>query len=264
MRALEAKYAALYAPLYAKRSALVSGAEDVEHPEAEQGEESPAGVPDFWLIALRNHESFGEQITEKDAAVLASLLDVSCAPLPEKDSEGEEQFGFQLTFTFGPNDFFSNTSLTKSYIFSDPEESYLVRSLGTPINWSAGKNVTVKVLKKKGKPGKGGAPAKTLTKLEMEKLQDFMEGDTELGAILRDEIIPNAVSWFTGSAVEEDEEDDEGEEYGDDDDGEEEEEEEEEEEDEPVVKGGKGGKGRGGQPKGGAVGPDGQQECKQQ
>ena len=291
-RALEAKYAVMYAPLYSKRAALVSGATDVEHPAEEAGEEAPAGVPDFWLIALRNHECFAEQISEKDVAVLASLVDVTSAPLPPADGEGDEQFGFTLTFTFAPNDYFSNATLSKTYYFSDEEESYLVKAVGTPIAWAAGKNTTVKVLKKKGKPGKGGAPAKTLTKLEptesfftffsppdvpddaeqledeeLERLQDFMETDTEMGAILRDEIIPNAVAWFTGAAVQdsegeedeeydEEDEEEEGDESDDDDD---EDEDESEEEEAPRAKGKKAAKGKP------PVGADGkQEECKQQ
>jgi len=282
-RALEAKYAALYAPLYTQRSGLVSGAVDVAGGPAGEAD-APPGVPDFWLIALRNHEVFAEQISEKDAPVLAHLVDVSSAPLPVEDAEGEEQHGFCLTFTFSPNPHFANATLSKTYFFSDEEETYLVKSEGTPIAWAAGKNTTVKVLKKKGKPGKGGAPAKTLTKLEpcesffnffsppevpedaeelgeeeMERLQDFMESDTEMGAILRDEIIPNAVAWFTGAAVEDEGEEEEEEEE--EDEGEEEDDEEEEEEEEaPRAKGKKGGKPLS-KPAGGA---EGQQECKQQ
>ncbi len=60
-RALEAKYAALYSPLYGKRAGIVSGAADVEHPAEEAAAEAPAGVPEFWLTALRNHELLDEQ-----------------------------------------------------------------------------------------------------------------------------------------------------------------------------------------------------------
>ena len=59
-RALEAKYRELYAPLYATRASIVSGATDIEHPAGEAPDQ-PAGVPEFWLTALRNNEMLEEQ-----------------------------------------------------------------------------------------------------------------------------------------------------------------------------------------------------------
>jgi hypothetical protein len=42
---------------------------------------------------------------------------------------------------------------------------------------------------------------------EAEKLQELMEADYETGSILREKIVPRAVAWFTGEAIEMDEED---------------------------------------------------------
>lgn len=60
-------------PLYEKRKAIVTGAEEAPAPaegeeapapaEAEEeGEEVPAGVPEFWLNVLRNNEDTAEQV----------------------------------------------------------------------------------------------------------------------------------------------------------------------------------------------------------
>ena len=77
-----------------------------------------------------------------------------------------EATGFKLSFHFAENPFFSNAVLDKTYIMVEEEaEPILERSEGTAINWAAGKNVTVKVLKKKAKPGKK-ADAKPQTKTE--------------------------------------------------------------------------------------------------
>jgi nucleosome assembly protein 1-like 1 len=280
VRALEAKYEAQYAPLYSKRSGLVTGATDCEQP-ADDTSEAPAGVPDFWLVALSNHEALAESIQEKDAAVLSHLKDVSCSPVTGTDKDGDPMYGFELKFEFAEgNPFMSNSVLTKTYLFSDEDQSYLVASKGTDIAWTAGKDPTVKVFKKKGtKPG-----AKPQTKIErvdsffnffsppevpeeddemeeeeLEALQEALEADHELGSILKDEIIPNAVSWFTGAAMQQEEDEEEDEEGDDDEDGDE----DEEEEEEVAPKGGKkGGKGRGA-PRGGAGG-DKPEECKQQ
>ena len=50
---------------------------------------------------------------------------------------------------------------------------------------------------------------------EMEAPQDALQEDYEIGCIIKDKIIPHAVSWFTGEAIE-DEEYDEEEEYDED------------------------------------------------
>jgi nucleosome assembly protein 1-like 1 len=105
-------------------------------------------------------------VSEKDAPILSHLQDVTCEQLPSVGEDEEPQYGYKLVFHFSANPFFSNETLTKTYVFGDEDETYLENLSGTPIAWAAGKNPTVKVLKKKGKPGKGGAPAKTLVKTE--------------------------------------------------------------------------------------------------
>ncbi|RWW47275.1 hypothetical protein BHE74_00046750 [Ensete ventricosum] len=64
---------------------------------------------------------------------------------------------------------------------------------------------------------------------QAEQLQSQMELDYDIGSTIRDKIIPHAVSWFTGEAVQDDDT-----EIEDDEDGEDEEEEDEDEEDEDM------------------------------
>ncbi|RZR92076.1 hypothetical protein BHM03_00020307, partial [Ensete ventricosum] len=86
-----------------------------------------------------------------------------------------------------------------------------------------GKCLTQKILKKK--PKKGSKNAKPITKTE-----DLL---LTCRSTIRDKIIPHAVSWFTGEAVEDDDEVEiEDEEDGEDEDEEDEEEDEDEDEDE--------------------------------
>ena len=300
-RALEDKYAKLYAPLYATRAAIVKGTKDVdaehlmiEGDDAE--EEAPQGIPEFWLCALRNHELLGEQITEKDADALKHLVDITSRPLTkvdfpkdeddeeEDEEEEEEPTGFALEFHFEPNDFFEDAVLVKKYLMADMDDPILEHSEGTEINWKQGKNLTVKVLRKK--PKKGAAKnAKPITKTEktesffnffsppevpdedqeldpeeVEQLQEAMEMDYETGAIVKDKIIPNAVEWFTGEANEDESDDedfsDEDEDDFDEDDEDSEDEDDSDDEDAAPKKG----KGK----KGGADGEEKPPECKQQ
>ena len=67
------------------------------------------------------------QITEKDEAVLEHLIDISVEELDgeddddkkqgdgdeDEDEDDEEESGFRLTFTFEPNEFFSETTLVR-------------------------------------------------------------------------------------------------------------------------------------------------------
>ena len=71
-----------------------------------------------------------------------------------------EHKGFTIEFDFTPNDYFSNTMLSKSYelrtgldeheplSYEGPE---IVKSKGCEIQWKKGKNVTVKMVKKRQK-----------------------------------------------------------------------------------------------------------------
>ncbi|KAL9228535.1 hypothetical protein vseg_004106 [Gypsophila vaccaria] len=251
--ALEAKYQKLYEPLYTKRYEIVNGVVEVEgvtnEATPEQGEENATeekGVPNFWLTAMKTNEVLSEEITERDEGALKYLKDIKWTRI-------EEPKGFKLEFFFESNPYFKNTVLTKTYNMIDEDEPILEKAIGTEIEWLPGKCLTQKILKKK--PKKGSKNAKPITKTETcesffnffnppqvpededdidddaaEELQNLMEQDYEIGSTIRDKIIPHAVSWFTGEAVQGDEfediEDD------DDDDDEDEEDEEEDEEDE--------------------------------
>ncbi|KAJ7979335.1 Nucleosome assembly protein [Quillaja saponaria] len=248
--ALEAKYQKLYQPLYNKRFDIVNGVTEVEgvsnEPAAESEEKAAdeKGVPEFWLTALKNNEVTSEEVSERDEEALKYLRDI-------KWSRIENPKGFKLEFFFDDNPYFKNSVLIKTYHMIDEDEPILEKAIGTEIEWYPGKCLTQKLLKKK--PKKGSKNAKPITKTEVcesffnffspplvpeddedidedraEELQNQMEQDYDIGSTIKDKIIPHAVSWFTGEAIQEfgDIEDDD-----DEDDIEEEDEDEEEEED---------------------------------
>jgi nucleosome assembly protein 1-like 1 len=288
--ALEAKYRKLYAPLYDKRKAVVTGSEEApptlkedeaksegEAQAAEQGD-VPSGIPAFWLHVLRNHSFLGEQITEKDAAILEYCTDIQAISLSDDSEDGptsteqkaededdeEETKGFKLVFSFRENPYFSNKELTKTYCMIDEDDPVLERAIGTKIDWATGKDPTVKVVQKKskGKGGRGGKPqtrteqtqsffnffsppevpeaSQEMDEQEMEELQARLEEDYEVGELIREQLLPNAVRWFTGEALldeddDEDDEEDEDEEgdFEEDDDDEDDEDDDDEEEEGP-------------------------------
>ncbi|KAL5768597.1 hypothetical protein ACOSQ2_015380 [Xanthoceras sorbifolium] len=296
--ALEAKYQKLYQPLYSKRYEIVNGVTEVEgnsNEAAMDQEEDKAteekGVPDFWLTAMKNNEVLSEEITERDEGALKFLKDIKWCRI-------EDPKGFKLEFFFDTNPYFKNSVLTKTYHMIDEDEPILEKAIGTEIEWYPGKCLTQKLLKKK--PKKGSKNAKPITKTEecesffnffsppqvpdddedidedtAEELQNQMEQDYDIGSTIRDKVIPHAVSWFTGEAVQgdeleiEDDEDDEDEDIDEDEDEDidEDEDEEEDDDEEDEVKTKK--KPSAGNKSGRTLAADGQQgerppECKQQ
>lgn len=155
-RQLELKYLAQYAPLYAKRSGAWMaggsvrgrrpspverarlnghrtwcGAPVLRHlirrlpspPPASpaaiiKGDVDPAastaskGIPGFWLKAFQNHPRVTEYIEEQDCDALEHLQDVTV-------ETAEDLKSFKLVFTFTENEFFTNTTLTKTFVVSN-------------------------------------------------------------------------------------------------------------------------------------------------
>ncbi|KAM8938867.1 nucleosome assembly protein 1-like 4 [Pelodytes ibericus] len=213
------------------------------------------GIPDFWLTIFRNVDMINISLQEYDEPILKHLQDVKV-----KFSDPGQPMSFTLEFLFEPNDYFMNSILTKTYkMKSEPDSTdpfsfegpEIIDCEGCIIDWKKGKNVTVKTIKKKQKH-KGRGTVRTITKQvpnesffnffspikvsgegdEMdEDMENTLAADFELGHFFRERIVPRAILYFTGEAIEDEESFEEGEE------GEEEEmegeEEGEEEEDEP-------------------------------
>ncbi|KAM4131923.1 hypothetical protein ACJW30_01G212200 [Castanea mollissima] len=257
--ALEAKYQKLYQPLYTKRYEIVNGVVEAEgvadEAKTEEEEDKAAeekGVPEFWLTAMKNNEVLADEISERDEGALKHLKDIKWTRI-------DNPKGFKLEFFFETNSYFKNAVLTKTYHMIDEDEPILEKAIGTEIEWYPGKCLTQKLLKKK--PKKGSKNAKPITKTEScesffnffnppqvpeddedidedaaEELQNQMEQDYDIGSTIRDKIIPHAVSWFTGEAIQEDEfgdieDDDEEDDVEEDDDDEEDDDEEEDDDD---------------------------------
>lgn len=213
------------------------------------------GVPEFWLTIFKNIEMIQDMIQDHDEPALEALNDVK---VTFSDGKGDAPMGFKLHFLFGPNDFFTDTELIKEYemkctpneedpfSFDGPE---IFKCKGCPIHWKPNKNLTVKTVKKKQKH-KSKGNVRTITKqvkndsffnffdppaipddpeAEVDAdTQELLTSDFEIGHYIRERVVPRAVLFFTGEALEEDDFDEE-----EDDDEDEGDEEGEEEEDDP-------------------------------
>jgi nucleosome assembly protein 1-like 1 len=170
--ALELKYAVKCRPLYEHRKRVILGADSVTAREVNVGEDQnkkddedyeklpaptrsiilPTPVHEFWLRALQTHPGFAQRINDDDEAALNYLTDIRIThPIQISNP------GFTVEFCFNPNPYFSNTTLTKTYIYKD--ELGFVGTLlfshviGDTIHWKPAQNLIEKaVVAAKAKP----------------------------------------------------------------------------------------------------------------
>nr|XP_021207483.1 nucleosome assembly protein isoform X2 [Bombyx mori] len=266
VHALECKYEKLYKPLYEKRALIVNGtyepnddeclnpwrddteeeelARAVQNAAITEGEEKKddkaieppmdpnvKGIPDFWYNIFRNVSMLSEMMQEHDEPILKCLQDI-------KVQMHEDPISFTLEFYFAPNEYFTNTVLTKEYLMKckPDEESPLefegpeiYSCKGCEINWNAGKNVTVKTIKKKQKHKSRGS-VRTVTKSVQadsffnffnpptlpedpnstvaSDVQALLTADFEIGHYIRERVVSRAVLLYTGEGLEDDDDDD--------------------------------------------------------
>ncbi|KAJ2788270.1 histone chaperone [Coemansia interrupta] len=197
----------------------VSGIKE-ENDDEDEEEQAAEGIPLFWLTALRNHPQLGELITERDEEAIKFLRDIRL-------EYQESDLGFKLVFVFDENQFFSNTELTKTYFYEQSEVAGILEfksAQGTEINWKPENDLSVTVETKKQRHKttnrtrvvKKTVPSKTFfsffTTVEepeedddselADETRDRIELDYELAEEFKEKIIPNAVDWFTGRALE--------------------------------------------------------------
>ncbi|XP_075234179.1 nucleosome assembly protein 1 [Lycorma delicatula] len=280
---LECKYHNMYYPLYEKRANIVTGVhepndDECEFPsddekdedvttelktklkiedaanEKDESQKDVRGVPDFWLTIFKNVGMLSDMVEAHDEPILKHLVDIKVLLL-------KSPMGFVLEFHFSPNEYFSNSVLTKEYEMkcvpdeNDPfsfEGPEIYKCKGCVIDWKKGKNVTVKTVKKRQKHKSRGSMRTIMKTIQNdsffnfftppcmpedpdaeidEDTQSLLTTDFEIGHYIRERIIQRAVLYYTGEALEdEDDYEEEGEEDEEDDD------EEEEDEDEEGVK----------------------------
>jgi nucleosome assembly protein 1-like 1 len=201
------------------------------------------GIPSFWLTIFKNVEMLAEMMQEADEPVLELLTDVTVT------FTESSPMGFTLHFHFAENPYFSNSILTKEYEMKcEPQEDdpftfegpEIFKCKGCSIDWKKGKNLTIKTVKKKQKHKSKGS-VRTITKQVKadsffnffdppqvpddpqaevdEDTQALLTADFEIGHYIRERIVPRAVLFFTGEALEDESDyEEEEEDDGDDDD----------------------------------------------
>ncbi|OJJ48766.1 hypothetical protein ASPZODRAFT_129070 [Penicilliopsis zonata CBS 506.65] len=236
---LEKKYFTKFMPLYQRRAEIVNGTteptesevdaghEDHEDDESEKisdeakdegSETATFGIPEFWLSAMKNQISLAEMITERDEEALKHLKDIQMEYL--------DRPGFRLMFEFAENDFFTNKTITKTYYYKE-ENGYggdfiYDHAEGDKIDWKAGQDLTIRIESKKqrNKNTKQTRIVKITVPTESffnffsppqppteddesiaEDIEERLELDYQLGEDIKEKLIPRAIDWFTGDAL---------------------------------------------------------------
>ena len=294
---LEKKYFAKFTPLYEKRAKIVNGAMEPTDAEVEAGKaeeeeegdesaetkepttaetdakasENVAGIPEFWLSAMKNQISLAELITDRDEGALKHLTDIRMEYL--------DRPGFRLIFEFGENEFFTNKTISKTYFYQEDTgyggDFIYDHAEGEKIDWKGNQDLTVRVESKKQRNKSKSQSNSLLSNILIPQIdtkqtriikktlptpsffnffnppkapkdddeeddddvssdiEERLELDYQLGEDIKEKLIPRAIDWFTGEALQYEELDDmeEGD-YEDDDDDEDEEASDDRDEDE--------------------------------
>lgn len=219
-----------------KKVAIQDNDKDAE--KEPEKEEALPGISLFWLTIFKNVDMLAEMVQECDEPILEQLRDITV------EFKESNPMGFNLHFHFKENEYFTNSILSKNYIMrSTPDEEdpfsfegpEIIKCSGTKIEWNKNKNVTVKTIKKTQKHQSRGTKrviTKTVQKDSFfnffsppevedgvepdEDVEALLSADFEIGHFIRERIVPRAVLYFTGEALDDD--DDFGEEECDDED----------------------------------------------
>ncbi|AQZ11699.1 NAP1 (YKR048C) [Zygosaccharomyces parabailii] len=244
--------------------------EPEEEKQAAQGNADLKGIPSFWLTALENLPVISDTITDRDAEVLDYLQDVQLQYLSDGKPGFKLLFVFDKQNPFFDNTVLTKTYYYQTELGYSGDFIY-DHAEGDKINWADNEsNVTISVEKRKQR-NKVTKQVRTIEKItpvesffnffdpprapsvdskedeqqaenedglededELEELEQRLALDYSIGEQLKDKLVPRAIDWFTGAALEfefDNEAEDEFEEGDDDEDDEDDDEEDEEDDD---------------------------------
>ncbi|KAK1442379.1 testis-specific y-encoded like protein [Babesia gibsoni] len=221
---LRAKYDLLFQPLYEERQKALT--------EPSGNEKGTPSLPKFWLTAMKNNNTLRSIIELRDEPVLAYLSDVKAEFL-----EPLKQESFRIVMTFDENPYFSNRVISKQYnmrVIDGEVEALLQGTEATEIDWYPDKDVTRQTVTKiqrhkrtketRTKTEVEDQPSffrffttqevpsnealSRMTKQEIAELEMYVEEDYDIGIVIRDKLIPEAIYWYLGIAEDDDIDDD--------------------------------------------------------
>ena len=211
--------------IYKKRSEIVNGSYEPTDEESNcpgvdlkkhvpaEGQDSPQGIPNFWLGVLKNVREMNAMIHKCDEEALKYLTEIRAF------STAAPNLSFQLEFHFSANPFFQNSVLTKTYLMkctpneNDPfsfEGPEIYKSIGCEIMWSPGKEVAEMGFENENDSNFRIYKSDTFFNFfnppelhmieneESDRIESYLENDFEIGHFIKERVIPRAVLYFLG------------------------------------------------------------------
>ncbi|ANB13576.1 histone chaperone NAP1 [Sugiyamaella lignohabitans] len=208
-----------------KEKKEATAAADSEDKDEDDGEDIK-GIPEFWLTAIRNLYPVAETITDRDEEALRYLTDIRMKYL--------DQPGFALEFEFSENPFFTNKVLTKTYFYQEQTgyggDFIYDHAEGDKINWTSPENNLTVTIEKRKQRNKHTKATRTIEKTipaesffgffsppkspglddddeegeeeeDIEDIEQLLEVDYQLGEEIKEKLIPRAIDWYTGEAL---------------------------------------------------------------
>lgn len=176
-----------------RQDGVDKGDGDVSVDDKETGE--TAGVPQFWFHILYSNPSFDYLVHKDDEEILHHLVDI------RTKYNTEPHFSFTLEFEFSSNPFFENKMLTKEYLLKMKcddlmcyEGPSIYKTIGCDIIWKTEKGTRPSIFDFFNPPI---LPENVLDP-SYEEIKSLLEDDFEMGDYVKDNIVPQAVLYFTG------------------------------------------------------------------
>ncbi|XP_078173078.1 NAP1-related protein 2-like isoform X2 [Carex rostrata] len=166
---LEHKYNVMRKPVYVRRNNVIMS------------------IREFWLATFCNHPILVTLLTGVDQKILKNMV------LLDVEEANNVKYGFSISFSFLPNQYFEDEKLTKRYWFDDDSNLSVVCK---PINWKEGKGTFDGCFS----PDKGEKQSHTIKRCSFfswfsEAVRFDGEVD-EIANILRGDIWPNPLQYF--------------------------------------------------------------------
>lgn len=181
---------------------------------------STGGIPHFWLTCFQHSDILATMISERDAPVLAHLIDVHTTFVNNNPLEG-----IHIHFMFEPNQYFPHSELHLQFLMEldeDSNETVVVGVKGQAIEWTSAESnptVVVKSRKQRNKKTKEmrvvqrEEPCPSFFQIfkvvgegedeeeEDEDMFEAMDMNIEAGQAIISDIVPCAAFYYSGRSV---------------------------------------------------------------
>ncbi|KAM3129260.1 hypothetical protein pb186bvf_018639 [Paramecium bursaria] len=225
LQVFEGKFQAQMVPKIDTQNQIINGEKELTEDELSQqakyvkeGEKLDKAnqkIEGYWQKVLKNSKTISKYTGEKDGPILKQLKSIQILP-----HEGTDNFG--LEFTFNQNEYFTNEKLQVNF-FIDKTSNEPTKVESTPIQWNQGKNVAIKIVKKRKKKvtktqeqeqlslfnlfrniDLNSEQVKQQPKEQLEKTHAKMDMAFDIARLIYDEIVPYSLEYYLDVHVESD------------------------------------------------------------